>query len=634
MSNNNWLNNIKHVAAGEPVEAGVVSRPDRTLADRTEYLKHRLDAAELGRAVFDTGATIAPDVLPGQPVYWNATTQCYEKALAAVENNATTQTLITTPSSDCVGLCFNKKSSTLGDIVLQGIVRFPPAAPGLANDLANAITGPIAPGKYYLSAVEPGKLVKQRPPVTVTVCHVLGPKDACSADTPWVIVAPQTRDFLEDHVHYRFELVARPAGTHNPTTAASSGQHAITNPTVLRKGWLPANHASFNGRAPVGAAFGYNLAQHPELSSVWPPLPLQAVALLWDKGANKVGATEIPLGTTGLCVVDANGIWWMSNCYGDAPWPATLSTDGLSDGAAETAQGVTPECPRNEAMRLSVVFLRMVFGNDRSVVTSLRPAANSPITVQSCDGGEATTGDLQLGLNLTIVDDPTEIAGGRAYKQITNDFKFRKGWVTEGLRLGAGPLTLTGTRSRVLSAAEKTTLGLPGTDTSLLYQGLVTVSYNDQLVEREISPQIIRLSDTVERLYKDIPYLGFPAGQTSLLRVRLNVPGANLGATLQMKIRAQLFGRATAVLPTLTMSYRRLARPASGGMALPANDAALTFTVPTTSINIDTAVEVESAVFSVSEGDTVLLTLSRAGATDNYGAEVGLLRMTGIVFVP
>ena len=56
---NKWLQNIKHVSPGEPVKAGVVARPDRVLADRTEYLRQRLDAAALGRAIFD-GAPIDP----------------------------------------------------------------------------------------------------------------------------------------------------------------------------------------------------------------------------------------------------------------------------------------------------------------------------------------------------------------------------------------------------------------------------------------------------------------------------------------------------------------------------------------------------------------------------------------------
>jgi hypothetical protein len=624
---NNWLNNIKHVAPGEPVQAGVVARPDRALADRTNYLKDRLDAAALGRALFDVDATIAPDVLPGQPVYWNAQAQRYERAFAAVESDPVTQQLVVQASSDCLGLCAKKSSATLGDIVLRGIVQLPA--------LTNAVTGPITPGRYYLSTVDPGKLVKNRPPVTVGVCYVQGSKDNCT-DEPWVVVMPQVRDFLEDHIHYRFELVCRPAGEHDPDLAAADGVHVIDNPDAELEGWLPADHEVFQGRAPAGAKFGYNFSQHEALSRVWPPQPLQAVAVLWDKGIDKVGATEVPLGAGGLCVADINGIWWLSDCYNDVPWPAELSTLPVSESES---QATTVDCPRAETMRVSVVYLRMVYGNDRSVVTSLQPAANSPIIVTNCDGLPAKTGDLELGLNLQFLVDPNEALGGQAFKEITSEFKFKRGWMTEGLRVGAGPLTVTGTRSRVLSAAEKTALGLPAGDTSTIKQGIVTISYDDQFVDREISPQIIRLSDTVERLYKDIPYLGFPESQDSLLRVRLNVPAANLGSALTMKIRVQLFGRTSAVLPPLGMSYRRIPRAAqsaatvNSGLSLPDTDTAIAFTVPSPAISIDKALEIESATFSVQEGDTVLVTLSRAGSTDSYNAEVGMLRMTGILNV-
>jgi hypothetical protein len=626
---NNWQNNFQHVKPGEPVNAGVVSRPDRALQDRTEYLRARLDASALGQALFDVNATVAPDVLAGEPVYWNATTQRYERALAAVEPSATTQALVTSPSSDVMGLCFKKTSATLADIVLRGIVQLP--------EISNAVDGTVTAGRYYLSADQSGKLVKEKPPVSISVCYVQGAKDSCS-DVPWVVVMPQVRDFIEDHVHYRFDLVARPAGSHDPVDAASAGTHTITSADVELEGWLPAAHSSFAGKAPTGAKFGYNLAQHIALSRVWPPLPVQAVALLWDKGVDRVGATEIPLGPDGLCVVNKDGIWWMSDCYGEVPWPPTLDT-----AAEASSVAVGPDCPLPETMRVVLVFLRMVFGNDRSVVTSLKPAVNSPITVANCDGlpansDNAMTGDLELGLNLQFLTDPTEAIGGQAFKTITEEFKFQKGWVAEGVRVGAGPLTITGTRTRVLTAAEKTALGLPSSDASTIKQGIITVSYDDQLVEREISPQIIRLADTVERIYQDIPYLGFPEDQNASVRVRLNVPASNLGAALQMKVRVQLFGRGgtsvtPATLPALTMTYRRLSRPATGGTVLPAADTSITFNAAV-AVTIDTAIEVESQAFTVEEGDTVLVTLSRAGSSDSYAAEVGVLRMTGIVFVP
>lgn len=622
-----WLHNIKHVTPGEPVQAGVVGRPDRALDDRTTYLRQRLDAAENGRAIFDTDATVAGDVLEGQPVFWNKDTQRYERALAAVENNPTTQTLETRPSSDCVGLCFKKKNSTLADIVLYGIVKLPA--------LTNAIDGQIVAGRYYLSSSEAGKLTTQRPPATVSVCFVQGAKDNC-ADDPWVVVMPQMRDFLEDHIHYRFELVARPAGAHDPVTAAASGTHTIGDPDATLEGWLPADHQVFNDKAPTGAKFGYNFSQHEALARVWPPVPMQAIAVLWDKGADLVGATEIPLGADGVCVVNNDGIWWMKDCYGDVPWPADLDTTPSVSSESSSA-AVTPECPRGDRMRVIVVFLRMVFGNDKSVVTSLEPAADSPITVTNCDGLPAKTGDLQLGLDLELMVDPNESLGGQAFKEIVTGYKLKKGWVAEGLRVGYGPIVLSGTRDRALTATEKTALGLPAASTSRLYQGIVTVSYDDQFVEREISPQIIRLSDVLERLYLDIPYLGFPENQDALVRVRLNVPSANLGESLEMKIRAQIFGRGggvstAALLPPMRMFYRILPRP-NGTTPLPTSDTEITFN-SAVSLNIDTPTEIESQAFAVTEGDTVLITLSRAGSSDSYDAEVGLLRLAGIVYVP
>ena len=629
----NWLYNIKNVAPGEPVQAGIVGRPDRTLAERTDYLKDRLDASFVGQALFDSDATIATDVLPGQPVYWNYTSQRYEKALAAAAIDPVTQLLTIQPSSDCVGLCLRKRSATLGDIVLRGVVD--------VADLGNAVTtallqdgvhrAPVPAGRYYLSASEPGKLVQQKPGVTVSVCYVQGPKDNCS-DVPRVVVMPHTRDFIGEHTHYRFELVPAPAGSHDPDDAVNTGRHHITSPDVALPGWLPASHASFNAKAPVGAWFGYNLAKHPALANVWPPLPVQSVAVLVDKGVNRVGATEVPPGLQGLVVCDTNGIWWMSNCHGDVPWPATLDTAN-PPAPAEPPMG---ECPRQEDMRVIVVFLRSLYGNDHSVVTSLTPDTDSPITVVSCAGLPATTGDLAVSINMQVV--PEEAIGGQTLKTVISGRKFKAGWVTEGVFTRSSQLSITGTRgtARKLTNAEKTAFNISLSDDITLHQGVLKLDYTDNLVEREMAPQIIRLNDTVERLYMDIPYIGFPSGQASALRVRFNVADSNLGDNLRMKVRVQFFGRggtsvSAATLPSLYMTYRRLPAPAALGTALATTDTGLTFNSQV-SLLVDTAITRDSLPFDVTAGDTVLVTLGRAYNPADVYAEVGMLRITGIVY--
>ena len=217
----NWPYKLTHVSPGEPVQAGIVSRPDRALAERTDYLQDRLDAAEAGKALFDVDATVSPDVLPGQPVYWNATAHRYEQAIVVVENDDAAQTLVARPSSECVGLCYKKTAADRADIVLRGLVTF--------ENLTAAIGPTVAPGKYYLSAVTPGKLSKQKPPITVAVCYVYGPRDNCS-DHLRVLVCPQVRDFLDEHTHYRFELLTTYSGTSlQVTTVDGEERVAIVN---------------------------------------------------------------------------------------------------------------------------------------------------------------------------------------------------------------------------------------------------------------------------------------------------------------------------------------------------------------------------------------------------------------------
>lgn len=629
----NWLHNIKHVAPGEPVQAGIVGRPDRVLESRTDYLKDRIDAAELGRALFEMDATIASDVLPGHPVFWNSETQRYEKALAAVTTDDTTQAFVVQPSSDCVGLCFKKKSETRGDIVLRGLVEFETV------EIANSVAVPVVSGRYFLSAVEPGKLARQKPPVTVSVCHIQGPNDSCTTRVR-VIVMPQFRDFLDDHTHYRFDLFARPAGTNNVITVDGQERHTILNPNSELPGWLPATHAIFEGKAPTGALFGYNFAKHPALARVWPPIPLQSVAMLWDKGVEQVGATEIPLGSNGLAIADTNGIWWMSDCYGDVPWPTNYPSN------ASAAEG--DECPRAESMRVVVVYLRMLVGNDRRVVTSLTHAEDSPIEVLNCDNVPATTGDLKLDLNLQEVDCAPlgEQAGGKVYGEIVDKHKLKKNWVTEGVVAhNLSRLSVSGTWNRTLTTQEKADLSLDTSQTVTAYQGLVKIDFDDQFAERELAPQIVRLNDAVERLYMDIPYLGLPESQESSLRLRLVVPYVNLGTTniLKMLVRVQLFGRGGAltgtptVLPTLELTRRILPAPGDEVIALAPDSSEVSLPFPadgeTIALLRDKVVQRDSESFDIAPGDTVLVTIRRPlVSSDVYNAEVGILRVSGIIF--
>lgn len=614
---NKWLYNIRHVNSGEPVKASVVNRPDSALETRTNYLKERLDAAAVGQALFDVDATVAENVLEGQPVFWNSETQRYEQAVVAVGPDPETQNLVAQPSSDCLGLVYRKKSSNSADVVLRGIVKLP--------GITNAVNGPITAGRYYLSPAEPGKLVKDRPAAPVSICHIQGPKDNCAAD-PWIVVAPQLHDFLSDHVHYRFELVPTALGEVSET----DGRHQITVDSDLNldtaAGWLPANHDSFSGKAPPNAAFGYNLKAHPQLAQVWPPVPIAAAAVLWDKGENHTGAFEVPVGSDGLVVLNANGIWWMSDCVNDVPWTSTEQSSSSSAGI---------ECPRVERMRVIVVFLRMLFANDKSVVTSLYADPASPLQITNCNNEPATSGDLKIDLNLQLLVEPGDATGGRAIKEITDNNTFKRGWVTEGVFSASDAIVLTGSNTRTLTTAEKTAFGI--SDPSVVaHQGLVRLAFNDPSLEREIAPQIIRLSDVIERLYYDVPYLAFPQGQESSVRLRFNVPNSGLSSTLSMTVTAQLLSRASGAsgLPDLAVTYRRLPRPTGDAIDLNKFDTDGLILEYDSAITADKVVEVSTAAFAVAQGDTVLVTITRQPLDSvPYAGEIGLLRVAGVVAV-
>lgn len=642
----NWSYKIPHVTPGEPVQAGVVSRPDRALAERTDYLKDRLDAAEVGKAIFDLDATVSSDVLPGHAVYWNATEKRYEPAIVVVENDIPSQTLVVRPSSDCVGLCYKKSAENKADIVLRGLVSF--------KNLTNSIGETVAPGKYYLSAVTPGKLARQKPPITVAVCYVLGPRDNCS-DELRVIVCPQVRDSLDEHTHFRFDLITRPAGTLSVTTVEGEERVSI-NGNVNLAGWLPASHPTFSGKAPNGAKFGYNIKKHPALSRVWPPIPIQSVALLWDKGENRVGATEIPLGSTGAAIVDVNGIWWMSDCREDVPWPEDYNATIAAD-----------QCPREEKMRVILVFLRLLLGNNRRVVTSLDKDVVSPVQITNCDGVVAQTGDLKLDLDLQEIDcaplpddDTTGITthGGKVFTAIAaadeetnpNKNRFQKSWVTEGVVVTGGRLAVNSTHSRPITDEEKVyhnfllQNGNPDPDIIVAHQGLIKLGLTDTNADREIAPQIIRLNDAVERIYLDIPYLGFPQGQDSSIRLRLNVPYVNVDSgALRLNIRVHLFTRAGSTstvgnVGLLAMSYRVLSAPsATSEVALPDTDVTTgPGGVPLFPTGLqakrDSVIRRDSLSIVVSAGDTVLVTFDRPASDATLG-EVGILRVSGILSV-
>jgi hypothetical protein len=588
---------IRALKDGEAVNAGVAGRPDADLQSNLNYLLDLVDDIRGGQGATRHRATLDAQVLPGQPVYWNVGMQQFEPALATVAADTLTGGLVLAASTDVVGIVLFKENSTLGDVLLAGYGQV---------DLAQAIQddAPVLPGRYYLSTRTPGRLTQQRPAVSVAVLIADG--------AGGVYVQPTLRNFLEDHVHYEFRLHARPAG-------GATGV-VVTVPDGLVPGWLPADHASFAGKAPVGAAYGYNLPADVPLQRVWPPIPISSANIFWDKGQGHVGGTVVPRGTNGLVEINHDGIWWMSNVAGDIPWPAgfvppeTVIPPNTSAG---------PENPRLEDMQIILTFTRMLFATSKSVVTSLQPLANSPIFFRNCDGAAATTGDLLAGIDLSFIESPDLVRGGIAFKSLAGSV-FQRGWIAEGIRQGLN-CQLQSTHSEVRGTPD---------DPYTLHQGEVRIDVLLNQGEMTVAPQIERLGDAQQRYHLDVPYVGFGADRQSGLRYVFEVPTEGITTAPQFHVRVRILARANGALPALTMTYRRLPRPGPDAtVSLPSADAPLIFPSLGATVTADSYVEIESDPIGCAAGDTILVYLLRA-RSDGYAGEVGVLRTEGVITGP
>jgi len=623
----NFSRRVPHVLPGSPVTASNTGQATRVLEQRTNYLRDLIESIEAGRLLAQLNQPVDIDVQEGHAVYWDADNRKFMPALAAVENDALMHTLQASPSADCLGICVSKTGPTTGTIANLGTVYVDSAT------LANMIDGTPATGRYYLSAQNAGKLVRQRPPVTVAVVNVLGPANSCESGA-WVYINPQMRDFLEDHIHYQIELVSAPAGEHTPPIVGHD--HVITSPDADLRGWLPADHASFGGHAPTDAKFGYNLAAHTELSQIWPPIPITA-AILEMRQRN---VETSPLQFDGFqrvpemyCKIDSHGIWWMTDCYNQVPWDTLLDT-----GEVPSSSISLNTCPMDPPTQLILSFLKMTFATDKTVVTSLQPAASQPLVFANADGEAATTGDLFASLDISTAVNPVPVRGGSVLKTVSDpSLSFTKGWVAEALYAGSEEVILTGSHQELLDPE-----AVQSNINPMLHQGIVRIDVQPDTGNRELSPQIIRLGDAVEREYIGITYIGFQAGRNSTIRMRFNVPPSGLPDNPKMLIRALMFGRAIGPWSAMTLSYYRVPRPVAGTpVNLTDGDTALTFDVVTPTDNYngsggnlpaDNAIEIESNEFTVAPGDTIFVMLARASnASPLYASEIGAIRIGGII---
>lgn len=590
---------IPHIRNGQPVDAANTSRPDKALEANLNYLRSQLSSITEGSALFLRGVLVESAAQVGMPVYYNPQTATFDRALAGAETDSDTGTLRPKAESLPVGIIYTKPTATRADLLIAGCASL---------DISGAVQGTPADGLYFLSSSNAGFLTQTQPYATVPVLQLAG---------DLVFLQLDLRDFLENHVHYSIEMACQPAGE---SLACSPGQrYTITSPDASFPGWLPANHTSFEGHAPIGAAFGYNLAADPALAKLWPPVPLQAVSFTWDKGRELLGGTDIPKGYEGLIIANTYGIWWMSDCYEDVPWPnVNFTLADLSSSQGAVSQSSVQECGREEKMRLEANFSKARFPNTKTAVTQLTADAGQPFEIVDADGNPASTGCLKLRLNLALLVDKTvETTSSLAITDYTGD-KFTTGHFVRRLKSSSGRLVVSGGTEEPASSGK--------------WYGDLILTLAESGLEILLPAELMHVDAAKPRYEEEVPCVGLLPDTVASIRYQFQVPFVGLPDTPKFKFRVWLLGSATGTLPTLTASYRRVTRP--DGLtptALPLSDSTLTIAT-SNSITADSYIEVESSEYTVTAGDTVLVTLNRASG-DGYSGEVGIL-LASLVVVP
>ena len=608
-----WQGRVRPVKDGEQVRASVTNRPTTDLTQRTQHLKDRIDQMQAGEAVFDHDAPLASSVLVGQPVYWNAVTGQYEKALAAVVFDAALNAYVHAPSAYVAGICFDKATATRGDICLTGVAR----AIDWTDAIGSSGVTPAEAGAYYLSGTEAGKLVKARPAVAVMVGYLYGETDGAMR------VVPTPSDVLDSHVHYIVTLFAQPSGRLD--CVGHREKYEFIEIDLGMPGWLPVS-AFDPAIVPVGAKYGYNMDMHPELKRLWPPMPPTAGVLETD-------GVGVPAGRYSL---DSNGLWWYEDCQGLGPWPADPRPCGSSSSSSSSSESSSSSsssslCPERadleqlgyvrhpmHEMEMVLYFTKMLFKTDDNVVTSLRPSAGSPIKVLGCDGLPATVGDLNLDLDLSLVvtdgDD-----GYKALKGVSGE-TFSRGYVVTALRLGTG-VSLTPTAGKGVLLPDGR------------YVGELTIGMDPNLGVGAGGAELVALNGVREDSYQDVFYLGMPQDRVTSFRLKLDIPRTGVPDTMDIVLWAWLMSRAsgTNYLPALGVTGRVLPKPASPCTSvepLPLSDD-ITLSLDgsgCSALNINEYIEVETDPFSVNAGEVVFLTVTR-NAPDGLSGDIGVLRI-------
>ncbi len=602
-------NVIPTIEQEAPILSGDLRAAIGALTYRTEFLLQKMQEAATGAQLRAEAIPAASDVRLRSWVYYDSQARLLRPAAAlAVEDMFGGVALA--PQAVVFGFVV-ELANGLANVITQGTVLL---SYGQYQDLFQSTeTAPESGGLLFL-AKNGGYATTTEQLPRIPLGAVLTQTSTCDGNC-LLAINPAAGLWYSGPTTREYALTAQPAGDHIPP--AKGGTHVITNPDPLSQGWLPANHAVFNGTAPVGAKFGYNIALEPALQQLWPPTAPQLL-FYSESDMGVVGFVRVP---ESQYLVDANTIWWLKDCYSQVPWNHLLNN----------TIPPPPDVPCDITVPTQMLLVMERPPLDRAMygVTRLRPSASGAIRFVDANNQEASRGDLQVVFQPTNESTVETQIGAVVVKDIDTNFALKKGVVVEGVRSGSSNLTVTGSLSRLVDPA------LPESPTNpRIHQGVVVVSSAGAGSGQELAPAVVRLGDTLQRTNRGISYIEFPAGPATTVTYRFDIDNQLIGS-LSLRLVTTLYSPAAGPWLNLEMDVQIVdAIPRTQGQQRLEDVLLTTGSIPAGNLSpvpvAGAFAKATSTPITCYAGDTVFITVRRP-AGGAFNAPIGIVRAVALV---
>lgn len=311
-----------------------------------------------------------------------------------------------------------------------------------------------------------------------------------------------------------------------------------------------------------------------------------------------------------LIRVDQNGIWWMSDCYGQSPWPHNFdNVSSLSVSESESTSSTPADCPVGLSAYLRLWFTRPLFFDAGAAVLRLSPRDGSGLTV-FCAGTDIvkSVGDLEIDFDISELSQLQTDQGALALKSV-DDGILRFGPVISSIKSLSPEIVLSG-----------------GTEVGGRRYGAVNISAQLDFENADIPTNTIRLNGVLDEYYQGLLLLSFPSSNNSSVTLQVLVSDRLIlpeGTTARLQLRLIAPSAGTVPADLFDLEYSRVPKP-DGVDTLSLVFSPLTLDSSAVIPGSNRYFEILSESFEVSGGDSLHFQLAR-NAPDSYGANMLLL---------